>query len=144
MPQSSFRLCSSLGQYLAGKQTGTGIAVGVGFWNAWVTWAVPVEDGDESSWFPVDFELKQNHPNPFNLTTLIEYELPRASQVRIQIYNVLGQRVRFLVDELQPAGRIKVQWDGRDDQGVEVAAGVYFCRMAAGDFVGCKKMTLLK
>lgn len=142
-PQSNLKLCSSVGQYLAGKQTGASISMDVGFWNPWVTWAVPVEE-DEDSWFPVDFELRQNYPNPFNATTLIQYTLPRESQVRIQIYNLLGQKVRLLADERQEPGFKIVLWDGRDDSGAEVGSGIYFCRIVAGDFVDCKKMTLLK
>jgi hypothetical protein len=143
LPQSNFQLCSSVGQYLAGKQAGASISMAVGFWNPWVTWAVSVEE-DEENWFPTDFKLKQNYPNPFNSTTLIQYTLPRASQVRIQIYNLLGQKIRLLVDEKQEPGSKEARWDGTDDSGVDVGSGIYFCRIQAGDFAGCKKMTLLK
>jgi hypothetical protein len=143
LPQSNLKLCSSLGQYLAGKQNGASINMNIGFWNPWVTWAVPVEE-DEDNWFPTDFNLRQNYPNPFNATTLIQYTLPWASQVRIQIYNLLGQKVRLLINERQESGFKIVVWDGRDDSGAEVGSGIYFCRIMAGDFVDCKKMTLLK
>ncbi len=143
LPQSNLKLCSSVGQYMAGKQIGASISMDVGFWNPWITWAVPVEE-DENSWFPADFELKQNYPNPFNAATLIQYTLPRASQVRIQIYNLLGRKVRLLVDEEQESGFKEARWDGKDDGGVEVGSGIYFCRIITGDFVDCMKMTLLK
>jgi hypothetical protein len=143
LPRSNLRLCSSVGQYLAGKQTGASISMDVGFWNPWVTWAVPVEE-DEDSWFPPDFKLRQNHPNPFNAATLIQYTLPRASQVRVQIYNLLGQKIRLLVDEKQESGSREARWDGTNDGRVEVGSGIYFCRIEAGDFVGCMKMTLIK
>jgi flagellar hook assembly protein FlgD len=88
--------------------------------------------------------LRQNFPNPFNPTTIIQYALPRTSQVQIEVYNVLGQRVRTLVNEIQTPGYKVVNWDGKDDTGSEVSSGVYFCRIQAGSFVKSRKMTLLK
>jgi hypothetical protein len=143
LPQSSFKLCSSAGQYLAGMQTGASMRVHAGFWNPWVSWVVDVKEEDYSLQ-PIRFDLKQNYPNPFNPITVVEYTLPKSSQVRIQIYNILGQRVRLLVDEWQETGGKKVEWDGKDDDGIEVGSGIYFYRVTAGDFVDCKKMTLIK
>jgi len=143
LPQSNFQLCSSVGQYLAGKQTGASVSMAVGFWNPWVSWAAPVEE-DQEILFPTDFKLRQNYPNPFNAATLIQYTLPRVSQVRIQIYNLLGRKIRLLLDEKQEAGFREIRWDGTDDNGVEVGSGIYFCRIQAGDFSCCRKMTLLK
>jgi hypothetical protein len=102
-----------------------------------------VED-DNSSVLPEDFVLRQNHPNPFNSSTLIEYSLPNAARVTVEIFNLLGQRIRSLVNGEQTVGYHAVEWDGRSDSGHEMATGVYFYRVTAGDHVEVKKMLLLK
>ena len=93
---------------------------------------------------PKAFSLGQNVPNPFNPSTLIRFELPHATKVRLVIYNTLGQVVRILVDEQRARGAHQVQWDGKDVDGLDVASGLYFVRMKAGDFVGVRKMVLLR
>jgi flagellar hook assembly protein FlgD len=75
---------------------------------------------------------------------VIQYALPKASFVKVQIFNVLGQKVRNLVEEEQEPGYQTIYWDGKDDGGVEVSSGVYFYKIEAGSFVKAKKMTLLK
>ena len=82
---------------------------------------------------PADFELAQNYPNPFNPSTTIGYALPKSGHVRITIYDLLGRHVRTLVDSRQSAGRFLTLWDGRDENNMPVAAGVYFYKMEAGD-----------
>ena len=142
---TNYKLSSSLCQSITGFQKGTATTVYTGFWNPWAVWAVPVEEEEEDfSQLPKEFALRENYPNPFNPTTVIEYALPKASQVKIQIYNILGQKVRELVDEPQEPGYKMIRWDGKDDSGVEVSSGVYFYRIAAGDFMKSKKMILLK
>jgi hypothetical protein len=93
---------------------------------------------------PEDFSLSQNYPNPFNPQTSIRYALPQDAQVRLVIYNVLGRRVRTLVDERQPAGYKTVCWDGKDERGDPAASGVYFYRIDADQFSEVKKMMLVK
>jgi photosystem II stability/assembly factor-like uncharacterized protein len=93
---------------------------------------------------PKSFSVSQNYPNPFNPQTVIKYDLPEAGLVRITIYNLLGQKVRTLVDEDQETGYKSVNWDGKDDWGEEVATGIYFYKIKAGDFALVKKMVLLK
>jgi hypothetical protein len=93
---------------------------------------------------PKSFAVSQNYPNPFNPQTIIKYVLPEPEHVRIVIYNILGQKVRALVDEDQEAGEKSVNWDGKDDLGKEVATGIYFYHIKAGDFSTVKKMILLK
>jgi len=88
---------------------------------------------------PTEFALKQNYPNPFNPTTLIKYDLPVDCQVRLEVYNVVGQRAATLVDGQQKAGYKAVTWNARD-----IASGVYFYKVTAGDFTSIKKMVLLK
>jgi len=93
---------------------------------------------------PERFELNQNSPNPFNPITRIDYALPTATHVKLNIYNVLGQNVRTLVDEFQSADYHSVIWDGRNNGGVPVASGVYFYRIDAGEMSVTKKMMMLK
>ncbi len=93
---------------------------------------------------PSEYELKQNYPNPFNPTTIISFSLPRTSNVRLEIYNVLGQRVSTLIDGELKAGDHDISWDGQNAFGQPVATGIYFYRLKAGEFVGTKKMILLK
>ena len=90
------------------------------------------------------FNLSNNYPNPFNPSTQIQYAVPRASNVSLVIYNVLGQQVRTLVDAPQNAGRFTVTWDGRDNLGHVVGSGVYFYRLNAGETSLVKKMLMLK
>ncbi len=93
---------------------------------------------------PQTFSLSENYPNPFNAQTQINYALPKDCNVKVTIYNLLGQRVKTLVDEHQSAGYKTVHWEGKDERGVEVASGVYFYRIQAEEFVQTKKMLLLK
>lgn len=93
---------------------------------------------------PRDFQLLQNYPNPFNPTTTIDYQIPRATQVKLVIFNAMGKRVRGLVDAWQNPGKYRITWDARNDAGMQVAAGVYFYRMNAGGYVDRKKMIFLR
>ncbi|NOZ57582.1 MAG: T9SS type A sorting domain-containing protein [Calditrichaeota bacterium] len=101
-------------------------------------------DEKGNSTLPKQFALYQNYPNPFNPTTTIRYDLPKAVHVKIDVYNVLGQKVATLVDEEQLPGFKSVVWDGRDDFGQPVSSGTYIYRIQAGDFVRTRKMTMLK
>lgn len=148
---TNYKLSSSSGQSITGVQEGAANKLYTGFWNPWVVQMTPVEwEEEDHAHLPKEFDLRQNYPNPFNPATVIEYALPKACAVKIQIYNILGQKVRNLVDERQEAGYKTIHWDGKDDNGKEVSSGIYFCRIVAhtgqrsGDFVKCKKMTLLK
>ena len=93
---------------------------------------------------PEVFELSQNHPNPFNPETTIGFGVPEDSDVTLEIYGVLGQRVRTLVAEEKDAGYYFIIWDGRDDTGNDVSSGVYLSRMTSGSFADTKKMLLLR
>jgi len=93
---------------------------------------------------PTGFRLSQNYPNPFNPGTTVEYSVPSRSHVRIDVYNVLGRRVRTLVNEVRPVGIYVVQWDGTDTSGKPVASGVYLYRLKTDDHVEAKKMLLVK
>ena len=88
---------------------------------------------------PESYALYQNYPNPFNPDTDIKYAVPSDVSVTLKVYNVLGAKVATLVDASQKAGVYNVRWDARD-----LASGVYFCRLQAGDFTAVRKMVLLK
>jgi len=89
-------------------------------------------------------ELFQNFPNPFNPATTVRYSTAREGRVSLTVYNVNGQRVRTLVDAVQPAGTYAAVWDGKNDGGRTVATGVYFYRLTAGSFTEVRKMVLLR
>ncbi len=93
---------------------------------------------------PDQFSLGQNVPNPFNPDTKIAYALPEAGFVNVEIYNILGQRVKTLVNEYQDAGNYTVTWNGDDEYGSSVASGVYFYRFNSGQYKDIKKMVLMK
>ena len=93
----------------------------------------------ESDEIPLTFELDQNYPNPFNPATTIEYTLPKASEVTLTIYNLLGQQVALLVDQSQAAGRYNVRFNAS-----HLASGMYLYRLSTGDFVQTKAMLLIK
>jgi hypothetical protein len=101
-------------------------------------------DNKNNSEIPDKFELFQNYPNPFNPSTTISYQLPVGGEVELTIYNLLGQKIRKLVNTKQPAGFYQVEWDGRDDTGSEVASGIYLYRWMTGEFVQVRKMVLLR
>lgn len=93
---------------------------------------------------PSDWHLSQNYPNPFNAETLISYLVPKASHVKIEIYNLLGQRLRVLVDEEKKPGSYRVIWNGLDNQDRAVGSGIYVCRMRGNEFTAIKKMVLAR
>ena len=90
------------------------------------------------------FCLAPNYPNPFNPETKISFSLPERASVSLAVYNVVGQKVRDLINATLPAGSYTVTWDGADDQGNRLASGVYFCRLSAGENTSTQKMILMK
>jgi hypothetical protein len=93
---------------------------------------------------PASYALMQNYPNPFNPETRITYQLPERSQVQIAIFNVAGNLVRMLINEVHDAGTFSVTWDGRTQEGISLPSGIYFCRMTAGAFSQTNRMLYLK
>lgn len=93
---------------------------------------------------PETFELIGNYPNPFNPATEIIFAAPRSGHVRLEIYNIIGQKVKTLVDESVTAGLKAVTWDGSSDSGYPVASGIYYYRLSTADGIDVKKMTFLK
>ncbi|MDZ7340231.1 MAG: YCF48-related protein [candidate division KSB1 bacterium] len=93
---------------------------------------------------PARFVLYQNTPNPFNPETTIQFELAISSQVTLELYNLLGQKVATILDEQKSAGYHKIIWAGKDDWGRPLNSGVYFYRLKAGNFEATKKLVLIK
>ena len=95
---------------------------------------------------PKAFALSQNFPNPFNPSTTIAFDIPEGKEVsvRLNVYNMRGQLVRTLVNELKSEGSYQIQWDGTDNYGRRVSSGVYFYRITTGEFSQTRKMVILK
>ncbi len=92
---------------------------------------------------PTSFALGQNYPNPFNPSTVIPYQLPASGHVRLEVFNILGQRLATLVDAERSAGAHTAQWDGTDAAGRAVGAGVYIYRLSSGGMTESRRMVLV-
>ena len=99
---------------------------------------------EDNELVPAVYALNQNYPNPFNPTTQINYELPNNSFVNIDIYDVIGHKIKSLVSSNQEAGYKSVVWNATNDLGQPVSAGMYIYTIQAGEFRQTKKMVLLK
>jgi hypothetical protein len=88
---------------------------------------------------PREFLLKQNYPNPFNPATSIEFSLPQSGLVTLKIFNLLGEEVATLLNEVRPSGTYRIGWNASGSP-----SGVYFCQLQAGDFTETKKLILLR
>lgn len=145
MPISSaaYSINSTVGQTFIGKVQSASYQQEVGFWYSSRVY-VGIESVDDQ--LPKKFELYQNYPNPFNPVTHIKYAVPKLSQVRIEIYNILGQRVRTLLNEEKPPGYYVVEFDASS-----LASGFYIYRLSARQagiqgegFVDIRKMIVTK
>jgi hypothetical protein len=105
------------------KVTASGIVVGVEFLNE----------------IPKEFSLQQNYPNPFNPTTTIKFGLPKTTQVKLEVYNILGERVSELINQELNAGTYELRFDAS-----KLSSGIYIYRLMAGDYTSVKKLMLLK
>jgi hypothetical protein len=101
---------------------------------------IPEEEGIRAG----QFELHQNYPNPFNSQTVIQYNLLINCKTKLEVYGILGRKIRTLLDEYQPRGYKKITWDGKDDHGRSVASGVYFYRVQTGELEQTKRMVLIR
>jgi len=102
-----------------------------------------VEDDLEAA-LPTQSELLQNYPNPFNASTKISYRLREPALTKLEIFNLRGELVRSLVNEVQSPGSYQVDWDGTDSEGTEVSSGLYFYRLTSGEVSQTQKMSLLR
>jgi len=100
------------------------------------------ESGDVA--LPENFTLFQNYPNPFNPTTVIKFSLPEDSWVKVEVFNLLGQKVKTLADKPVKKGMCEFVWDGKNQKGKEVASGIYFYKVKTDKFSDVKKMIMIK
>lgn len=98
----------------------------------------------EAEVLPTEFVLNQNYPNPFNPTTTIRYDIAVSGQVSLIVYNLLGQKVRTLINGYAPQGTYRLQWDGNNDMGQRVSSGVYLYRLESGGKRFTKRMMFMK
>ncbi|MBK8130612.1 MAG: T9SS type A sorting domain-containing protein [bacterium] len=101
-------------------------------------------DGVEDIAIPVSYALYQNYPNPFNPNTEIRFDLPEAIHAELKVFNILGQEVVTLVDDVRAAGAYRVLWDGKNAAGLTVASGVYVYQIKTPNFTDAKKMMLIR
>jgi Flagellar hook capping protein len=99
---------------------------------------------EEKNTLPKQFALHDNYPNPFNPNTTIRFDLPKDIDVSIIIYNLLGQKVKTIDKSQMNAGFHSITWNGTNNYGAQVSAGMYFYQLRTSDFVKTKKMVLLK
>jgi len=99
---------------------------------------------DDGFVLPDEYALHQNYPNPFNPVTTLRYNLPENSLVNITIYDMLGRKVKTLINQNQDAGHKSVIWDATNDFGKPVSAGIYLYQIQVDEYISTKKMVLLK
>jgi hypothetical protein len=128
----------------ASANTATATTSSFSVWGLGSATPTGIEMENEAKALPNSFALQHARPNPFNPSTTIAYEVPEQTQITLTIYNLLGQEVVRLVDQVQAAGTYEVIWNGRNVHGQPVGSGIFLYRMSAGDFRENKKMTLLK
>ena len=121
----------------------TDLALADTLWRYWQGWGF-TGVREIANTVPREYNLSQNYPNPFNPTTKIRVEVPNRSEVRLTIYNIIGQHVATLMDGVYELGTYEVYWSGRDDFGFYVPSGVYLYTMEAGSYHKTFKMVLIK
>jgi hypothetical protein len=125
--------------------TATSAMDGTVFDSEAVTTTVIVVAADEwEGIVPGVFRLFQNYPNPFNPATRIEFTLEQAANVRLEIYNVLGQRIRILLEGYLTSGSYEAEWDGTTMSGTDASSGIYFYRLSTDQYSRTRKMILMK
>lgn len=134
---SSFIINSSIGETLTGKSLNSNNYLNAGFWSIYqADIIVSVEDNQNA---PLEFNLGQNYPNPFNPNTTIQFSLPRKTQLRINLYNILGEKVKTITEGLYEAGNHKVTLNVGS-----LSSGTYIYRLESSEFKAVKKFMLLK
>jgi subtilisin-like proprotein convertase family protein len=149
-PDGPGNMAQLVGQQAHGRWTffiSDRVAGNTGVVNGWVLrlafpGSVGVEESNEA--IPRAFALENNYPNPFNPSTVINFNLPAERHVRLEVYDLLGRVVRTLVDGDLPAGRHQVEWDGRSSFGERTSSGIYFARLTAGGEQAVIRMSLVK
>ncbi len=138
LSSQNMRVFGTFGQAITTSGTEGNTMIKSGFWYG-VQPAFITSVNNENELVPKQYTLSQNYPNPFNPSTNIKYSLPKASDVTIKIYDILGREVRTLVNKEQQPGNYVITFNSN-----KLASGTYIYRIIAGDFVQVKKMMLLK
>ena len=133
---ADFNISSTIGQTFTGMSVSSDFTHYSGYWRSV---ALLTNVLGEDDLIPIKFELLQNYPNPFNPSTNIKYSIAKQTKVRIEVYNILGQRVALLVNENKSPGYYTVKFDGRD-----MATGFYVYRMQTNEYNSIKKMLIVK
>ncbi len=97
-----------------------------------------------SNFFPAEFKITGNFPNPFNTGTIIQFKIPHEGTVNLEVYNIMGQQIRTLLSDGKTASMHSIFWDGKDENGYAVSSGTYFTRLINDSHVTSHKMTLIK
>ncbi|MBU2584252.1 MAG: carbohydrate binding domain-containing protein [Bacteroidetes bacterium] len=92
----------------------------------------------------LEFRLKQNYPNPFNNSTMFNYTVPFLSQIKLEVFNVLGQKIRTLITDKIASGKYSISWDATNDSGEQVNSGIYFVTLSSDKYFNSKKVIFLK
>lgn len=135
----SLALTGTIGQWDAGASSAGDLSLQGGFWFGGNSATAAPEDGS-----PRFSRLQVPVPNPFNPKTSISFDLAKDERATLRVFDVSGRLHRVLVDEVLPAGPHTVSWDGRDDGGHELASGVYFIQMRAGNFAAVRKAVMVR
>ena len=133
---SNYAVNGTLAQVDYGKLSGTNYMYFAGFWRG-AYHLTPIEDVLFD--LPTSYALYQNYPNPFNPSTIIKYDLPAASNVKINVYNLLGQKISSLQDDFKPAGRYSIAFNA-----LNLSSGIYFYTIESEGFKKVKRMVLAK
>jgi len=138
---SNYTVRSSVGQVAVSSASSTSYSLSAGIWPSIfnVNKLTSINPENPKQDLPDKFSLDPAYPNPFNPSTRIQYALPEAVNVRLTVYNMLGQQVKVLVNKKQKAGRHAVTFHSS-----QISSGMYIYRLEAGNFVKVRKMTLLK
>jgi len=134
-------LQSTLGEPAVGPLFAIGAQVNSGYWHAVIGSTIDVEPEPQA---PLRFGLYASGPNPFTAGAAFALDLPRAAEVRAEVFGVRGNRVRVLAGAALPAGRHALVWDGRDAGGRALPSGVYLLRVRAGEFGAERKLVKLE
>ncbi len=143
---SANSIVGTVGQPLIGVTSGSVHNLKGGFWYTQANAVIVniTSPGTGVGIQPKEYALYNNYPNPFNPSTNIQYDLPKASGVSLLIYNINGQEVMRWDESNVSPGYYEKTWNGRTQAGVPVSSGMYIYRLIAGDFVQTRKMVLLK
>jgi hypothetical protein len=108
------------------------------------SWLVATDEEPSPTLIPASYVAEGNYPNPFNSSTVIQFSIAQAGHAQLAVFNILGQRVKRLIDEYLQPGIHRATWDGQDESGHPVASGVYFYRLTGDGRQVTKKMVILK